>query len=293
MQTSPKQGSPKLQGLPKEPMSENRALLFAIGGLGGMAGSLMGLGGGFIVIPLLTGVAKFSQHYAHATSLAAVAATSFGSGISYFRNDSLDPIAAATMAFGAILTVRIGARYTENFGPKTLKRAMGLLMVCAAPVVAFQEEFLAKLHEIRGDKPKEEKADDETDGDDKKSSRKNHSPELLGGLLGLGSVVGFLSGFLGIGGGIPMMAGLSVGTHYSHYEILGTSLAAMCVPSLLGTFEHYRLGNITPRLTLPVVMGTVVGSFLGGELAIGIPEKDLKNAFGVVIGLLGLRSLFL
>ncbi|GBG25493.1 Hypothetical Protein FCC1311_017122 [Hondaea fermentalgiana] len=274
----------------------------SIGGLGGMAGSFMGMGGGFVVIPLLTGLAKFTQHNAHATSLAAVAATSIGSSLSYYRNDALDFASALPMAAGALFTVRFGARYTKNFSSGALKRTQGALMLLAAPMVAFQADILRYLRSLRQpdeaavsavDAPKADIVDAEASEENDRDQAHVHSPAMLGGLLGLGGIVGFASGFLGIGGGVLMTAGLTMSTTFTHHTILGTSLAAMCLPSLLGTVEHYRLGHIQPRLALPVVVGTVVGSFIGGEIAIGIPEDQLKKGFGVVIGSLGLRALLL
>ena len=73
---------------------------FAAGGLG----SVVGLGGGFVIVPILTGVAKFTQHQAHGTSLACVASTSVSGAATYWMDGEVNLAAAALMAAGASVT---------------------------------------------------------------------------------------------------------------------------------------------------------------------------------------------
>jgi uncharacterized membrane protein YfcA len=83
---------------------ENSALYFGAGAGGGGLGSLVGLGGGFVIVPVLTGFAKFSQHQAHGTSLACVASCSIAGASAYGMDGALNLPAAAIMAAGASLT---------------------------------------------------------------------------------------------------------------------------------------------------------------------------------------------
>ena len=101
----------------------------------GLLSGLMGVGGGIVMVPLLVLVAGFTQHRAHATSLAAivpiaaVAATRFAvDGEVAFRTGAL-------LALGALAGAPVGARLLARLDEGTLKAAFGAVMVAAGVVL--------------------------------------------------------------------------------------------------------------------------------------------------------------
>ncbi|KAJ9436863.1 hypothetical protein DIPPA_30464, partial [Diplonema papillatum] len=80
-----------------------QAKTFGVGTAAGFLGSLIGLGGGFVAVPLLTGTLKLTQHQAHGTSLAAVTATGTFGALSYGSVGSVDVTAAMAIACGVCL----------------------------------------------------------------------------------------------------------------------------------------------------------------------------------------------
>ena len=77
-----------------------------------------------------------------------------------------------------------------------------------------------------------------------------------------------------------------------HVAVLGTTLAAMVPPSLVSCATHYRLGNVQPAAILPLCIGSAIGAFFGGQLALQVPsEEPLQLLFAVLIAGMGGQKL--
>ena len=239
---------------------------FAIGFLAGGFGALVGLGGGVIMVPLLVGWARLDQHRAHGTSLMAVAGTAIVGGLSYALGGSVDYTAAALLTATAMMTARLGARYTRQLDARSLRRIFGSFLILTAFLLPFKKQL----------------------------------PHVVAGgagalswivLLGAGGLAGFLSGLLGIGGGTVMVPALVLGAGEPQQLAQGTALMAMILPSIIGAYTHGRMGHLDRRIAPGLLLGIVSGAFLGGQLALGIPEGILRWIFAVVLLWTGLRYL--
>jgi uncharacterized protein len=108
--------------------------------------------------------------------------------------------------------------------------------------------------------------------------------------LGVGLVVGFLSGLLGIGGGVLMVPALLYLWKHDMQTAVGTSLAAMIPTALAGSLRHCTYGNVDWQAALVLALGAVGGAYLlGAPLAEHVPSELLKRIFGVVIVIFGLH----
>ena len=182
---------------------------FGIGTLAGVCGSLVGMGGGFVMIPLMTSsLLRLSQHQAHGTSLFAVTTTGLAGALGYSGQVKFD--AAAAIACGGMITARIGATVTSKLSASTLKRALGIFMLCVAPIVP-AKSYLA---EYSNEKEAALKKSNGTVGQTSTSSEANNESSILvtarrvmvPGTIGLGS--GFLAGLFGVGGGVSLVHSL-------------------------------------------------------------------------------------
>ncbi|OGV63139.1 MAG: hypothetical protein A2498_04780 [Lentisphaerae bacterium RIFOXYC12_FULL_60_16] len=112
--------------------------------------------------------------------------------------------------------------------------------------------------------------------------------ELLIG-IGIGSVMGLLSGLLGIGGGtiaIPgMMYLLKMPTHLA----MGTSLAVIIPVAISGTYKHMLNKNVDFKVAIGLAIGGIVFAYIGAWLQTHVPELMLKRIFGLFIIVLGLN----
>jgi uncharacterized protein len=247
----------------------------SIGGIAGLLGSLAGMGGGFVMIPLMTGsLLKLTQHQAHGTSLFAVAATGMAGALGYA--DQVQWEAAAVIAASGIITARLGATMTAKLSERALKKSLGTFMICVAPTVPLKQYFIV-AHPSTGD----------TTNKEPRSVTQRLLPPAM---IGLGS--GFMAGLFGVGGGAIVVPALTLFTDMNHYQALGTSLCAMTLPAMMGTYTHYTKGHVVMRVAPTLAFGSFVGAYLGGKL-IGLQtnENVLRWGFSGLMLALGARTL--
>jgi uncharacterized membrane protein YfcA len=101
----------------------------AIGALAGAGSGLLGVGGGIVMVPLLTAVIGLSQHRAHATSLAAIVPIGLAGAITYAVHGEVDVGQAVPIAIGAALAAPLGARVMHVVSEGTLTILFGSVML--------------------------------------------------------------------------------------------------------------------------------------------------------------------
>jgi uncharacterized protein len=109
----------------------------------------------------------------------------------------------------------------------------------------------------------------------------------------LGIVVGILSGFVGIGGGILIVPTLVYVLHMNQHRAQGTSLGALLAPiGALAFWEYYKAGNADLAAAAWIAGGFLVGGYFGGMWAQHLSEAILRRAFGAMLVIVGLRFLW-
>lgn len=264
------------------------AKALAAGVLAGSAGSLVGMGGGFLAIPIMTSRwMAFSQHEANATSLMAVLATGCFGGASFALAGSVDWAAAAAIAGGGILTANAGARLASQFPGYVLKGLMGVYMLCVGvgPYVFFKPHLVDEVKD--GSKYTVAKGQSEDE------AGSNLSVVRVMKLVVIGGAVGLFCGIFGVGGGAVTVPAVSLCLpELSHQDALGTSLAAMVLPALSGIARHAQTGAIVGSAALPLVVGSSLGSFLSGRfVALELDEASLRSIFAATMVVMGGRTL--
>ncbi len=240
---------------------------FVIGLIAGTFGGLVGLGGGVIMIPLMVGFLKLSQHRAHGTSLVAIVFTGIAGAITYYLHGAVDIKFAIIVAVGAILTAGPGARFANKLPEWMLKRSYGgfvifvSLMMLAKPYIPHVGSLFS-------------------------SEASKVCILLTSGLL-----AGFLSGMMGIGSGTIMVPTLVFFLGLSQQAAQGTSLLVMVPAGAVGAWTHLKLDNVQKDLLVGLIIGIVVGTGVGGALANMMPEFYLRLIFAAVLIWTGLRYL--
>ena len=94
---------------------------------------------------------------------------------------------------------------------------------------------------------------------------------------------GFLSGTIGIGGGLLFVPTLTVGLRLSQAVAQGTSLVAIIPTAIVGGFTHLRQGNVLLRPALAMGGGGVVGAVIGALVAVEVPGPLLARVWGAFL----------
>lgn len=111
--------------------------------------------------------------------------------------------------------------------------------------------------------------------------------------IGIGVVVGVISGLVGLGGGLIAVPILVYGFHMTQHKAQGTSLAMLLLPSgLLAFWTYYKEGNADLRLGLLMALGLFIGGYFGGLWAQSISDTSLRRIFAILLVLAGLKMFF-
>ncbi len=102
--------------------------------------------------------------------------------------------------------------------------------------------------------------------------------------LAIGLLAGILSGLFGIGGGVVIVPALLLITRMKPEMAIGTSLASLLLPvGALGAFRYYRDGYVNIGAALWIAAGLFGGAWLGAQMALRLPSRDLQRAFAVFL----------
>lgn len=112
-------------------------------------------------------------------------------------------------------------------------------------------------------------------------------------LVFIGLLAGFLSGILGVGGGVVMVPLLVLLVGFSQYEAQGTSLAVLAVPvTALAAYTYYTEGNVNLKYAAIIAVTFIVGGVIGSKVAVSIDQGMLKKIFGIIMMIAAIKMMF-
>jgi uncharacterized protein len=231
--------------------------LVLVGAIGGLLSGLFAVGGGLVMVPLLTVFAKRDQRTASATSLAAVVPTSVVGSITYLAAGEIDVIGGGLISVGAVGGAVIGSALLRKI-PLTTLRWMFVVFVL---LVAAR---LLLTTPVRG-------------------HHEDLSLHVGVAYVVLGLATGVLSGLFGIGGGIIAVPALIAVFGVSDLVAKGTSLLVMIPTSLVGTVANWRAGTVDVRAGLVIGLVATAASVPGALLALAIPARPSSVLFGLLL----------
>jgi uncharacterized protein len=224
----------------------------AVGLVAGVASGLLGVGGGIVMTPGIQVLMGAPPIVALATPLPAIFPTAATGAWTYRRAGELDGRAAMSMVVPGIAGAIIGAALTDVVNTH-------ILLVVTAMILAYQAVAILRGSERREGSLREVR---------------------VSAYAATGFAAGFVSGLLGIGGGLIMVPVLVGGLGMPLKRALGTSLAAIVALVVPGTIVHASLGHIDWAIFAVVTVGAVPGARLGASLALGTRERTLRMLVG-------------
>ncbi|WP_407157864.1 sulfite exporter TauE/SafE family protein [Bradyrhizobium sp. STM 3557] len=282
--------------LPIADIPVNIFLLLAMGAAVGFVSGMFGIGGGFLMTPLLIFVG-ITPGVAVASVASHIAASSFSGALSYWRRRAIDPALALVLLTGGIIGTALGV---STF---TLLRALGQLdlMIALSYVVLlssvgaamFYEGLRAMIRAYRGGPV---------------TIRRPGSHGWIHGLplklrfkrskiyisiipvVAIGILIGFLGAIMGIGGGFILVPLLIYLLRVPTSTVIGTSMVLTLVTMMVATLLHAATNHLVDAvLALILMVGGVTGAQFGARAGQRIRGEQLRLLLGLLILAVGVR----
>jgi len=245
-------------------------LVLLIGCFSGMVTGLTGASGVMVVVPLITILFKFPIHEAIGTSLVVDVLTSLMISSTYFRNDNITLKSAGWVAISSVSMAQIGARFSDKIPERGLDSGFSFVLIVLALII------------WRTGIKRDKMAVAPFNLSDYKSPLWRL---ILSVLLAGGS--GFMTGFIGAGGGTNILLILLFVNKFPMHKALGTSILIMSFTALSGVIGHASLGNVNLLTGISLAFSSILTGIYCARFASKISEKSLSRVMSGVYIILG------
>jgi uncharacterized protein len=263
-------------------------LLWGASFLAGVLGALTGLGGGTVLVPLLTLAFGVDIRYAMGASLVSVIATSSGAAAAYvkegFTNIRIGMFLEIATTIGALL----GAYLATKTPTQGLAIILGVVLLYSAylsgrtqpehPENVRADPLALKLR-LNGSYPTPNEV-------------RHYDVASVPAGFGLMFGAGTLSGLLGIGSGAVKVLALDQAMKLPFKVSTTTSNFMIGVTAAASAGVYLRRGYIDPALAMPVMLGVLAGSLLGTRVLVKARTQMLRRIFALIIIILGVELIF-
>ncbi len=253
----------------------------------GFLGALTGLGGGVVLVPLLTIFFKVDLHYAIGASLVSVIATSSGSAAAYVKEGFSNIRIGMFLEIATTLGALLGAFLTAHVPARGIAVIFGVVLLYSAYV---SRNIRPRTAQDQPPDPLATKLKMNSSFPDTSGIRQYNVYNVPGG-FGIMFGAGALSGLLGIGSGALKVVAMDQAMRIPFKVSTTTSNFMIGVTAAASAGVYLTRGYIDPALAMPVMLGVLVGSLMGTRVLVKTKTKSLRLVFSVVIVLLGLEML--
>jgi uncharacterized membrane protein YfcA len=265
------------------------ALLVAGGSFGaGLLGSVTGLGGGIVVVPMLTIVFHVDIRYAIGASLVSVIATSSGAAAAYVREGFTNVRVGIFLEVATTVGALLGAALASVVPTSALAVLFGLVLLSSA------------YRSLRGDSAAADVPPPDPLGE--RLRLNGSSPDAVGRVpyvvhrvpmgFALMLLAGTLSALLGIGSGVVKVLAMDRAMRLPFKVSTTTSNFMIGVTAAASAGVYLHRGYVEPTIAFPVMLGVLAGAVLGARLLAGAEVKWLRRIFTAVVCVLALEMLY-
>jgi len=253
----------------------------------GLLGALSGLGGGVVIVPLLTIVFHVDIHYAIGASLVSVIATSSGAAAAYVREGFSNIRVGMFLEIATTLGALVGAWLTTRVPTHAIGLVFGVVLLYSAytslkqhhDVLTRNPDALAVRLRLKGSLPT---------GPD---SHIDYVAQNVPAGFSLMTAAGVLSGLLGIGSGAVKVIAMDQAMRLPFKVSTTTSNFMIGVTAAASAGLYLRSGYLAPALAMPVMLGVLAGSLIGSRLLVRVHVRTLKIVFALIIVALGIEMI--
>lgn len=266
-------------------------VLIGVGLLAGTIGSLVGLGGGIIIVPLLLFLGSSTDIMAALTPQVAVGVstvimifTGMASTLSYMKHKIVDYKAGLIFFAGSAPGGIIGAYVNKFLNVHAFSLYFGIFMVLMAIVLLVKDRLRPVVF-----KP--------GTGKIIKTYKNKNGQEFIYGYRPLTAilitfVVGISSGLFGIGGGSLMVPVMMLLFFFPPHMAVATSMFMVFLSSVTNSITHISLGNVNWPYVFALIPGAYIGAKLGAFVNTRLNSKALETMLKIVLIIIGLRLVY-
>ena len=262
-------------------------ILFVTSIAAGLLGALSGLGGGVVIVPLLTVIFHVDIHYAIGASLVSVIATSSGAAAAYVREGFSNIRVGMFLEIATTLGALVGAWLTTRVPTHAIGIVFGVVLLYSAYASIRQHpdaltrnpDALALRLRLEGSFP--------TGPDRHEDYVAQHVPAGFS----LMALAGTLSGLLGIGSGAVKVIAMDQAMRLPFKVSTTTSNFMIGVTAAASAGLYLRSGYFAPALAMPVMLGVLLGSLVGSRLLVRVHVRTLRIVFALIIVALGVEMI--
>jgi uncharacterized membrane protein YfcA len=257
--------------------------------IAGFVGAMSGMGGGVILIPVLT-LFGMDIKYAIAVSIVSIIATSSGSASAYVKDRITNLKVGMFLEMFTIVGALAGAAITLVSGRRILFILFGLVLLSSWVVLlrqrnqggrqAAHQDAFSRWLELEGSY---------YDQAVRQTIVYQGARAYLGGPLMFGA--GLIAGLLGIGAGALKVLIIDLAMGLPPKVSTTTSNLIIGVTALAGTSVYLAAGMIDPGLAAPVILGVVSGAFMGTCLLVRLTNQAVRRIFLWVLLVLGVEMI--
>ncbi|WP_158796016.1 sulfite exporter TauE/SafE family protein [Pedobacter sp. L105] len=255
--------------------------------LAGLAGSLTGLGGGVVIIPLLTLFFHVDIRYAIGAALVASIATSSGSASAYVKEGItnirlgmfLEIATTAGAVLGAILAIYTPVNLVAILFGCTLIFSAAMTLRKKHEGALQEGSKLSYKLKLNSSYPTKE-------------GEVEYKLTNIGAGFSIMTVAGLLSGLLGIGSGALKVLAMDSAMKIPFRVSTTTSNFMVGVTAAASAVVYLQRGYIDPGIAFPVIVGVLAGAFTGSKLLMKIDVKKLKLIFSIAITLIAINMIY-
>ncbi len=256
--------------------------------LAGLLGSLTGLGGGVVVIPVLTLAFGVDFHYAVGAALVASIATSSGSGSAYVKEGITNVRLGMFLEIATTIGAVAGAFVAVWFNNSVIAIIYGCVLLLTAAMQQRQKSDhdgvvgseMARRLKLYGQWPQ------------KDGSMRSYQLKHVGGGFSVMLIAGALSGILGIGSGVLKVIAMDGIMKVPFKVSTTTSNFMMGVTACASAVVYIQRGNIVPGIACPVMIGVLFGALTGARLLKTLDVRVLRKIFCIAILLVAINMIY-
>jgi uncharacterized protein len=253
----------------------------------GLVGALTGLGGGIILVPLLTLGFGVNLRYAAGASLVSVIATSSGAAASYVRDGFTNMRVGMLLEVATTLGAVVGAVATGYVSTGTIEIIFGVVLLYSAfgAVTNDTESGATEAPNRIATRLKLDSTFPTPEGP------RAYTVQRVPLGFGIMAVAGVLSGLLGVGSGAVKVLAMDRAMHLPFKVSTTTSNFMIGVTAAASAGVYLRRGYIDPALACPVMLGVLAGALVGARVLRTARVPVLRRIFSVAIALLAVEMI--